>query len=170
MDSHVELHDLSDALMTASTNAWHRLRDGIGADQTVESSGLDQYTKSCPSTPTEFDTQQLHSSRLAKEIFRGHTPDALQAKGHSQTLDRQNGHILHSVIRSDPHHIYIQPVKELVVKRWRTLRRRFGYSLGYVHHYPVNSGPNAISSILTLLRSIPADMSIGSPALSSNGK
>jgi hypothetical protein len=36
---------------------------------------------------------------------------------------------LQPVIRSEPHHVFIQPVKELVVKRWKKLRRRFSGSL-----------------------------------------
>jgi hypothetical protein len=36
---------------------------------------------------------------------------------------------LQPVIRSEPHPVFVQPVKELVVKRWKTFRRRFGGSL-----------------------------------------
>jgi hypothetical protein len=36
---------------------------------------------------------------------------------------------LQPVIRSEPHHVFIQPVKELVVKRWKKLRHRFSGSL-----------------------------------------
>lgn len=36
---------------------------------------------------------------------------------------------LQPVIRSEPHHVFIQPVRELVVKRWRNFRRRFSGSL-----------------------------------------
>jgi hypothetical protein len=36
---------------------------------------------------------------------------------------------LQPVIRSEPHHVFVQPVKELVVKRWKKLRRRFSGSL-----------------------------------------
>lgn len=32
-------------------------------------------------------------------------------------------------LRSEPHPVFIQPVKEMVVKRWKTFRRRFGGSL-----------------------------------------
>jgi len=43
---------------------------------------------------------------------------------------------MHSVIRSEPHHVFVQPVRELVVKRWKTFRRRFGGSL----HSPLPTG------------------------------
>jgi hypothetical protein len=36
---------------------------------------------------------------------------------------------LQPIIRSEPHPVFVQPVKELVVKRWRTFQRRFGGSL-----------------------------------------
>lgn len=36
---------------------------------------------------------------------------------------------LQPIIRSEPHHVFVQPVRELVVKRWRSIRRRFGGSL-----------------------------------------
>lgn len=36
---------------------------------------------------------------------------------------------LRPMIRAEPHHVFIQPVRELVVKRWRKVRRRFGGSL-----------------------------------------
>jgi hypothetical protein len=36
---------------------------------------------------------------------------------------------LQPVIRSEPHPVFIQPVKELVVKRWKSFRRRFEGSL-----------------------------------------
>ena len=171
MDSYLELYDLSDILPAAATTAWHRSKHDIGHDQKVESPAVSgRNIKSCPSTPSEFDAQFLHSSRLAAEIFRGHTPDVLQTHGYSRIPDQPSRQTLQSVIRSEPPHIYIQPVKEVVVKRWRTLRRRFGYGLGYVHHDPVNRGANTISSVSASSRSTPAEGSVGSPALSSDGK
>jgi hypothetical protein len=60
MDSHLELCDLSDILPIAVTNTWHRLKDGTVADQKIESSVLGRNTKSCPSTPSESDSELLH--------------------------------------------------------------------------------------------------------------
>ena len=52
---------------------------------------------------------------------------------------------LQPVIRSEPHAVFVQPVKELVVKRWRTLRRRFGGSL----HSPLPLGTMRYNSTLS---------------------
>ncbi|CAG8977148.1 hypothetical protein HYALB_00003369 [Hymenoscyphus albidus] len=35
---------------------------------------------------------------------------------------------LQPVLRSEPHHVFVQPVKELVIKPWRSIRRRVGGS------------------------------------------
>lgn len=35
---------------------------------------------------------------------------------------------IHPHLRSEPHPVFMQPVRELEVKHWRTFRRRFGYS------------------------------------------
>lgn len=43
---------------------------------------------------------------------------------------------LQPVILSEPHPVYIQPVKELAVRRWQTFRRRFGNSLSQGHPDP----------------------------------
>lgn len=40
----------------------------------------------------------------------------------------RSDHRFHSVRRSEPHHVFVQPVKELVVKRWRTFKNRLGHS------------------------------------------
>ncbi|TVY23702.1 hypothetical protein LHYA1_G007843 [Lachnellula hyalina] len=61
------------------------------------------------------------------------------AEAHHGTEVRQQPRTIYRmqpVIRSEPHHVFIQPVRELVVKRWRTLRRRFGGSL----HAPLTDG------------------------------
>lgn len=171
MDSHLELYDLSDIPPATTTAAWHHLKSGTIPDNKLDATTvLDRTIKSFPSTPSEFDTQLLHPSRLATEIFRGHTPDVLQTHGYSQIPDQPRRQTLPSVIRPEPHHIYVEPVKELVVKHWQTLRRRFGYGLGYAHHDPLNRGANAIPSVSASSRSIPAERSVGSSALSSDGK
>ncbi|TVY90237.1 hypothetical protein LAWI1_G003600 [Lachnellula willkommii] len=67
------------------------------------------------------------------------------------------------VIRSEHHHVFIQPVRELVVKRWRTLRRRFGGSL----HAPLADGRSE-DNVSTASES-GASEGLG-PANSNNGK
>jgi hypothetical protein len=54
--------------------------------------------------------------------------DAYRGSQPSQQSPRRN-YRLQPMIRSEPHHVYVQPVRELVVKRWRSFRRRFGSSL-----------------------------------------
>ena len=61
---------------------------------------------------------------------------------------------LQPMIRSEPHHVFVQPVRELVVKRWRSFTRRFGGSLhsalpGSQSEYPTSgteSGASEASS------------------------
>lgn len=43
---------------------------------------------------------------------------------------------LQPVLRSEPHHVFVQPVKELVIKPWRSLRRRVGGSMHSPHCFP----------------------------------
>ncbi|KAM3076282.1 hypothetical protein ACMFMG_006214 [Clarireedia jacksonii] len=45
---------------------------------------------------------------------------------------------LQPVLRSEPHPVFVQPVRELVVKRWRSLRRQLGGSL----HSAVPASPS----------------------------
>ncbi len=54
--------------------------------------------------------------------------DAHQGVQSSRTEPKIN-YRLQPVIRSEPHHVFVQPVKELVVRRWRRLRRRLSGSL-----------------------------------------
>ncbi len=51
--------------------------------------------------------------------------EELHLREEAHHIDTQKSNYqLHSVIRSEPHHVFVQPVKELVVKRWKKLRRR----------------------------------------------
>ncbi|PQE19229.1 hypothetical protein CJF30_00007580 [Rutstroemia sp. NJR-2017a BBW] len=52
-------------------------------------------------------------------VYRG-----MQSSQRSRTMYR-----LQPVLRSEPHPVFVQPVRELVVRRWRLLRRQFGGSL-----------------------------------------
>ncbi|KAE8448705.1 hypothetical protein EG329_008920 [Mollisiaceae sp. DMI_Dod_QoI] len=49
--------------------------------------------------------------------------------GPSAPSTPKSNYRLQAVIRSEPHHVFIQPVRELVVKRWRKFRRRLSGSL-----------------------------------------
>jgi hypothetical protein len=62
------------------------------------------------------------------KVYRG-----VQSSQRSKTMYR-----LQPVLRSEPHPVFVQPVRELVVKRWRSLRRQFGGSL----HSAVPASPS----------------------------
>jgi hypothetical protein len=161
MESHSSLYEMTDVLPAAAMTAWNLLNGGTGPDPKAESfTAPDGSIKSCPSTPGGIDFQPLHTSRLASEIFHGHTVDALQDYGDLRVSTRPNSQGLQPFIRSEPHHIYIQPVKELVVKRWQNFRRRVD---------PARRGPEVIS-VSASSRSTAAEGSTGSPRLSSDGK
>ncbi|KAF4634250.1 hypothetical protein G7Y89_g3855 [Cudoniella acicularis] len=70
---------------------------------------------------------------------------------------------LQPVIRSEPHHVFVQPVRELVVKRWRSFRRRFGGSL----HSPLPTAD--LEDEISLLSESGASET-SSPAVSLEGK
>ena len=69
---------------------------------------------------------------------------------------------LQPMIRSEPHPVFVQPVKELVVKRWKTFRRRFGGSL---HAYSPAGWEENLTEDPT-----PGHSTASSPAMSSDGK
>ncbi|KAM0140098.1 hypothetical protein ACHAO1_002638 [Botrytis cinerea] len=67
-------------------------------------------------TPTVLaDDANINTSK----IYRGVRP----------TLPHRTNYRLQPVLRSEPHPVYVQPVRELVVKRWKSIRRQFGGSL-----------------------------------------
>jgi len=80
-------------------------------------------------------------------------PSKDQQPAHTQKLNYR----LRPVIRSEPHPVFVQPVKELVVRKWNTIRRRFGGSL----HAPLPSEGFTSDS---------AQSEVSSPGLSSDGK
>jgi hypothetical protein len=56
-----------------------------------------------------------------------------ESRRETPVVTRRGRLSLQAVIRSEPHPVYIQPVKDLVVKRWQTFRRHFGDSLSQGH-------------------------------------
>ena len=79
---------------------------------------------------------------------------------HRSQSSRTN-YSLQPMIRSEPHLVFVQPVRELVIKRWRTFRRRFGGSL----HSALPTDEDLISA-----RSESGRSGSSSPALSSDGR
>lgn len=161
MDSHSSLFEVTEVPP----------KGGEASDQQAESSTIPgRSIKSCPSTPGGVDVRPLHSSRLASEIFHGCSIDSLQDYAELRIHARPSSQSLQSVIPSEPHHIYIQPVKELVIRRWQKFRRRIGYSFGYGQRDPVRSKAQVMTSVSTSSRSTTFDGSTGSLRLSSDGK
>ncbi|KAF7874543.1 uncharacterized protein EAF02_008520 [Botrytis sinoallii] len=65
--------------------------------------------------PIPADYANIDTSK----IYRGVRP----------TLPQRTNYRLWPVLRSEPHPVYVQPARELVVKRWKSIRRQFGGSL-----------------------------------------
>jgi hypothetical protein len=82
---------------------------------------------------TRFPRLLSSTSRGSKQApsTNGDDMDGSQVYRGVQTLKwpLQTNYRLQPMIRSEPHHVFVQPVKELVVKRWRSFTRRFGGSL-----------------------------------------
>ena len=66
-----------------------------------------------------------HETNIGSEAADGSTGEH---QSHSRCA-RNTNYTLYPVIRSEPHPVFVQPVKEMVVKRWQGFRRRFGGSL-----------------------------------------
>ncbi|PSS08944.1 hypothetical protein M430DRAFT_61349 [Amorphotheca resinae ATCC 22711] len=80
------------------------------------------------------DNVDLNPTVTATAWYRRQVADdgqKISEGGHEEDSTRppKTNDRMHSAIRSEPHHVLMQPVKKLVVKRWRTFRRRIGGSL-----------------------------------------
>lgn len=65
--------------------------------------------------PATVDDANIDTSKM----YRGVQP----------TIPPRANYRLQPVLRSEPHPVFVQPVRKLVVKRWRSIRRQFGGSL-----------------------------------------
>ncbi|KUJ15103.1 uncharacterized protein LY89DRAFT_720493 [Mollisia scopiformis] len=98
---------------TVGACAWYR-RQG------VDDPGHRSFT--LPRMPSASNTRRpTHTPEGSKEEA---SPSRVLGVGTPKT----NYH-LQPVLRSESHHVFIQPVRELVVKRWRKFRRRLSGSL-----------------------------------------
>lgn len=119
-----------------------------------------------PTTLPDLPSQS-HERRRPKTFLDMHkNADAGMAQSYrgvqsSSYLPKTN-YSLQPVIRSEPHPVFVQPVRELVVKRWKTFRRRFGGSL----HAPLPTG----SEDDTSGASTPGQSDVSSPAMSGEGR
>ncbi|CZT10630.1 uncharacterized protein RAG0_15048 [Rhynchosporium agropyri] len=153
-----------------------QLTDGSGCYGSVDSV-IDQLARSCSSTDgldpelkrcqsresPRADQSQLgmpdsssYEIRRLRRDVGGPSGSKETRDSSEQTLQRTN-YRLEPVIRSEPHHVFIQPVRELVVKRWRTFKRRMSGSL----HSAFQSGGSEDHGSAS---------EIGSPMMSSDGK
>jgi hypothetical protein len=95
---------------TSTKTAWYR-RQGVH----------DVNCKSFKFSQLPRDSQEYH-------VDDGQSSDSARISKRMQQQPKMN-YRLQPTIRSEPHHVFIQPVRELVVKRWRSFTRKFGGSL-----------------------------------------
>ncbi|APA14020.1 hypothetical protein sscle_12g087900 [Sclerotinia sclerotiorum 1980 UF-70] len=114
----------------AATSMGQKLRNGHAiecgkASNTLHVSGADSRRhKSRP--PTTRDQPEAIPAAAADDA----NVDTLKSyRGLRPTLPPRTNYRLQPVLRSEPHPVFVQPVRELVVKRWKSIRRQFGGSL-----------------------------------------
>lgn len=135
--------DLGEIPMSATNTAWSRrkgVKDENGQELKLDPQEQKRISISMPpssdlttksyNSPNKSIYTHRHGSRDSGNQFKtGHDTKSNEANG-QRTLKQQAGgndsKSLESQIRSEPHPVFVQPVKELVVKRWRTFRNRFG--------------------------------------------
>lgn len=118
---------------TVASTAWHRRMSNF--ERVPRTS-----TTSHMPGQSRIDKQRRGDRSNRQSIASSSAADdsAHTVKNHRGVEKRQRrgmNYRMESVIRSEPHHVFVQPVKELVVKKWKNLRRRFGGSL----HSPLPS-------------------------------
>ncbi|KAG4431110.1 hypothetical protein IFR05_013397 [Cadophora sp. M221] len=153
------------------------LTDGPGCCGSLESDGnhLERSYSSndgldSESTKTQQAQGKSHSSYtpMMESYSRRHATEHHRRKiSRQQSKDKaakepeqvgsKTNYRLEPVIRSEPHHVFIQPVRELVVKRWTNFKRRLSGSLHSA--LPTRGSEDQESASET-----------GSPAISSDGK
>ncbi|KAG4416046.1 hypothetical protein IFR04_010809 [Cadophora malorum] len=153
------------------------LSNGSGSGGSFESDG-DQLTRSCSSNDglDHAEFAQLHLSKGPSHPYHAsmRMPNTMgqvtevtkrrriKRRKDGSTLSQEEttpktNYRLEPVIRSEPHHVFIQPVRELVVKRWTNFKRRLSGSLHSA--LPTRSSDDQASTSES-----------GSPAMSSDGK
>ncbi|KAK0114062.1 hypothetical protein ONS95_014301 [Cadophora gregata] len=151
--------------------------DGSGSVGSFDSD-VDQFAQSCSSNDglDHTESTKVHRSKGASYPAQTHmgpsnTTDPVpgharrrvsrrrkdeEIKGSPEAVPKTN-YRLEPVIRSEPHHVFIQPVRELVVKRWANFKRRLSGSLHSA--LPARNSDDRESS-----------SDVGSPAMSNDGK
>lgn len=111
-------HDASDHSSTHNEGQSADLNSAAGAKEWCLRNGIKRFSK-------RGGKGQRSSSFETSQVGKGHSDDFRVTK---HGFPKSN-YRLQPVIRSEPHPVFVQPVKELVVKRWKTFRRRFEGSL-----------------------------------------
>lgn len=95
------------------------------------------HTSNCRtvSVPQSPNNRGKPGSSSRQRLYSQARYSSEQGDDEGNALYRENGagprsnYRLQPVIRSEPHPVFIQPVRDLVVQRWRSFRRRFSGSL-----------------------------------------
>jgi hypothetical protein len=128
--------------VNAVTKAWYRrnsIREAVSRSLTLP--GLKAGRARADRLEGSLDDEPPRSTRTGRVLTKQHPPSS--------------GFRLQSVLRSEPHPVYVQPVKELVVKRWRKIRRKL--STGHHSHSAPGSQCGHISEASESGRSTMSD-------------
>ncbi len=87
--------------------------------------------RSAPQTPLRPYRALPLASHVVHRDTRTREEYPFPITGMPDELINRGRFTLQPHLRSEPHPVFVQPVKELVVKRWRTFKRRFGNSLSH---------------------------------------
>ncbi|KAH6694243.1 hypothetical protein BKA61DRAFT_662918 [Leptodontidium sp. MPI-SDFR-AT-0119] len=153
------------------------LTDGSGCCGSLDSDG-EHLARSCSSNDG-LDSESKKTHHPQRTSHTGYTPmmesysgrhaiehhrrktSTRQSKDKAakepERVEPKTNYRLEPVIRSEPHHVFIQPVRELVVKRWTNFKRRLSGSLHSA--LPTRGSEDQESA-----------SEVGSPAISSDGK
>ncbi|OBT83754.1 hypothetical protein VE02_07171 [Pseudogymnoascus sp. 03VT05] len=85
---------------------------------------------SCHVSPTlNTDSVRSRSSRLQHLPTQIEIDEPPMETSQARWQLESSRYTLEPAIRSEPHHVFIQPVKELVVKSWQTFRKKLDHTL-----------------------------------------
>jgi hypothetical protein len=169
MDSHSGYFDHPGSSQTAETSRTLRERQGTRHNDLPSSSG--RSIQSAPVSPGGSGWHMRPMSTLSPRTGRAQAGHEGGQLSRGISMHQQTPRFtLKPVIRSEPHHVYVQPVRELVIKRWQTLRGRFRRTRSQGGPETSSLASRAMSSTAGSGYSTPGERSFGSPFLSSDAK
>lgn len=110
----------------AACSRRHSIREAI-----TQSFSLPQRMPTMRSSKKHHRPDPPMNTPIENEIVNALLPNRTTS-GHQSSRNNR----LQPVLHSEPHHVFVQPVKELVIKPWRSLRRRVGGSMHSPHCLP----------------------------------